>query len=135
MIYTLRMIRRTFVTLAALLLLSSALGAQAPAPPKVDITGKWTAVFETQIGTQNYTYEFVVKNGVLTGKMTSGNGTSAFKPGKVEGDTVTFGETLTFMEMEIPVSYTGQIVSVDEIKFTRQVGEFATEELVAKRAK
>jgi hypothetical protein len=37
--------------------------------------------------------------------------------------------------MDLPVSYVGQIVSADEIKFTRNVGEFATEELVAKRAK
>ena len=26
-----------------------------------DITGKWTASFDTQIGKQNYTYDFVVK--------------------------------------------------------------------------
>ena len=38
------------------------------------------------------------------------------------------------MGMDIPVDYTGEIVSADEIKFTRQVGEFATEEFVAKRA-
>jgi hypothetical protein len=32
-------------------------------------------------------------------------------------------------------AYTGKIVSPDEIKFTRNVAEFATEELVAKRVK
>lgn len=114
---------------------SVALAAQAPAPPKADLTGKWTASFDTQIGVQTYTYEFTVKDGVLTGKISSSNGTSTMTPGKVEGDKVTFGETLVFMEMEIPITYTGQIVSADEIKFTRQVAEFATEELVAKRVR
>jgi hypothetical protein len=123
------------ITLLLALTIAGSLAAQTPTPPKADITGKWTASFDTQIGVQNYTYEFVVKDGVLSGKVTSTNGASAMKPGKVEGDKVTFGETLVFMEMEIPITYAGTIVSADEIKFTRQVGEFATEELVAKRAK
>lgn len=62
-------------------------------------------------------------------------GESEVRDGKIEGTTVTFKETLTFMEMAIEISYTGQIVSADEIKFTRTVGEFATEELVARRSK
>jgi hypothetical protein len=37
--------------------------------------------------------------------------------------------------MEVRITYTGQVASADEIKFTRQVAEFATEELVAKRVK
>ena len=46
-----------------------------------------------------------------------------------------FVERLSFQGMEIVITYTGKITSADEIKFTRQVGEFATEELVAKRVK
>jgi hypothetical protein len=42
---------------------------------------------------------------------------------------------LKFEGMEIKIDYTGTIVSADEIKFSRQVGDFATEELVAKRSK
>jgi hypothetical protein len=100
-----------------------------------DITGKWTASFDTQIGQQNYTYEFVVKDGALTGKAKSDNGETALQNGKVEGDTVTFVENLTFQGMDIKIEYTGKITSADEIKFTRKVADFATEELVAKRAK
>ena len=48
---------------------------------------------------------------------------------------MSFVETLTFQGMEVRIVYTGTISSDDEIKFTRQVGEFATETLVAKRAK
>ena len=43
-------------------------------------------------------------------------------------------ETLTYQDMTIPVTYTGTI-SGDEIKFNRKVGDFASEDFVAKRAK
>ena len=100
-----------------------------------DITGKWTASFETQIGKQNYTYDFLVKDSTLTGKMKSDMGESDVLEGKIEGDKVSFGELLVFQGMEIRITYTGTVVSADEIKFTRQVADFATEELVAKRVK
>jgi hypothetical protein len=100
-----------------------------------DITGKWTASFDTQIGKQDYTYEFVVKDSTLTGKMKSNLGESDVLDGKVDGDKVTFGELLKFEGMEVKITYTGKVVSADEIKFTRNVADFATEELVAKRVK
>ena len=104
--------------------------AQAP-----DISGKWTASFDTQIGTQNYTYEFTVKGSTLTGTAKSNIGEATISEGKVEGDKVTFVEMLKFEGMEIKITYTGKIASADEIKFTRQVADFATEEIVAKRVK
>jgi hypothetical protein len=100
-----------------------------------DITGKWTASFDTQIGVQNYSYDFTVKDGKLTGRAKSENGDTEIQDGKVDGDKVTFVEMLNFQGMEIRIAYTGKIVSADEIKFTRNVADFATEELVAKRAK
>jgi len=100
-----------------------------------DISGTWTASFDTQIGQQNYTYEFVLKGTTLTGKIKSSVGPSEMAEGKVEGDKVSFVENLKFQDMELRITYSGTIVSNDEIKFTRKVGDFATEELVAKRAK
>ena len=101
-----------------------------------DITGTWKASFETQIGQQNYTYEFVVKGTTLTGKIQSEMGGSAdLLDGKVEGDKISFVEIFKYQGMEIRISYAGQVTSADEIKFTRQVAEFATEEVVAKRVK
>jgi len=117
-----------------LLVLALAIAMAAPALA-ADITGKWTASFDTQIGVQNYTYEFTVKDGTLTGKAKSQNGETAIAEGKVDGDKVTFVENLNFQGMELRITYTGKIVSADEIKFTRNVADFATEELVAKRAK
>jgi len=100
-----------------------------------DISGTWTASFDTQIGKQDYTYTFKVDGAKLTGTAKSANGESAIKDGKVDGDAVTFVENLKFQDMDIRIDYTGKVVSADEIKFTRKVGDFATEELVAKRSK
>jgi hypothetical protein len=100
-----------------------------------DITGKWTALVETPMGTVHYTYDFVAKDGKLTGKIQSDMGSSDVNNGKIEGDKISFVEVLKFDAQEIQITYSGQIASADEIKFTRQVGEFANEQLVAKRAK
>ena len=67
--------------------------------------------------------------------MKSNLGESDVLDGKVDGDKVTFGEILKFEGMEIKITYTGTVVSADEIKFIRNVADFATEELVAKRVK
>jgi len=99
-----------------------------------DPTGKWTATFDTQIGQQNYTYEFKLDGDKLTGKATSQTGSTAITEGKVTGDTITFVENFDYQGNAVKITYTGKI-SGDEIKFTRNVADFATEELVAKRAK
>jgi hypothetical protein len=106
-----------------------------PAICAADVTGTWTASFDTPIGQQNYTYELKVTGNQLTGKAKSENGESELKNGTVDGDRISFVETLTIMGMMIEVTYSGTVTSDDEIKFTRDVGGFATEELVAKRKK
>jgi hypothetical protein len=100
-----------------------------------DITGKWTAAFDTQIGEQKYTYTFQVKGSELTGTAASELATTTIRNGKVDGDTVTFVEPLDFMGMLLEITYTGKIVSDDQIDFTRKVADIATETLVAKRSK
>ena len=100
-----------------------------------DITGTWSAAFDTQVGEQRYTYEFQVKGSQLTGMAMSNLGKSEIKNGKVEGDTVTFLEVLDFQGMPLEISYTGKIVSADQIDFERKVADIATEKLVAKRVK
>jgi len=119
------------VTIAVVALFAAAAHAAA-----ADISGTWKASFDTQIGQQNYTYTFAVKDTTLTGKIQSEmGGTTDIVDGKVDGDKVTFVEIFKFQDMEIRITYTGKVTSADEIKFTRQVADFATEELVAKRAK
>ena len=121
--------------LAAISFAIAAIGAGGAAAQAPDITGQWSASFETQIGTQNYTSDFVVKDSVLTGHAKSNLGEGDLSEGKVNGDTVTFTENLKMEGMDLRIDYKGKIVSADEIKFTRQVGDIATDELVAKRVK
>jgi hypothetical protein len=114
------------------IVLTLGLGAAAFA---ADPTGKWTASFDTQIGQQNYTYEFKVEGSTLTGTAKSGGGETAIREGRfTRGDTLFFVEIFKYQDMEIRIEYTGKIAG-DEIKFTRQVAQYATEEIVAKRAK
>jgi hypothetical protein len=100
-----------------------------------DISGTWKASFDTQIGKQDYTYTFAAAGDKLTGKAKSANGESDIAEGKVDGDKVTFVENLNYQGQEIKITYTGKVVSADEIKFSRDVMGLAQEELVAKRAK
>jgi len=99
-----------------------------------DVSGTWKATFDTQIGQQNYTYELKVDGDKLTGKATSDNGTSELTEGSVKGDDISFVEMLNYQGMPIRIEYKGKIAG-DEIKFTRKVADFASEDLVAKRVK
>jgi len=100
-----------------------------------DISGTWTASFDTQVGKQEYTYTFKVDGSKLTGTAKSANGESPLQDGKVEGDKVSFVENLSYQGQPLKITYTGKVVSADEIKFSRDVAGFAQEELTAKRSK
>lgn len=99
-----------------------------------DVAGQWTATFNTQIGEQHYTYTFKVDGEKLTGTAKNDTGSTEIANGTLKGDDISFTENLDFKGNQIAITYTGKITG-DEIKFTRKVGEFATEELVAKRVK
>jgi len=99
-----------------------------------DVSGKWTASFETQIGTQTYTFDFKVSGDKLTGTAKSMMGEVQITEGVVKGDEISFVESANFQDMPLRISYKGKI-SGDEIKFTRDVAGLAMEELVAKRVK
>ena len=99
-----------------------------------DPTGKWTTTISTQIGELAYTYDFKVEGEKLTGKAKSQFGDVEITEGKVKGDEITFVENISFDGNAIRIEYKGKVAG-DEIKFSRKVGEFATEEFVAKRVK
>jgi hypothetical protein len=100
------------------------------------IDGKWKAEFDTQIGVQKYVFDFRTTGSATTGKATyerqDQKGEVDLKEIKVDKDAVSFVEMLKFQNDEIRIEYAGKIAG-DEIKLTRKVGDFATEELVAKR--
>ena len=100
-----------------------------------DVSGTWTASFDTQVGQQNYTYVFKVDGNKLTGTAKSNLGEGTITNGTVNGDDIAFTENLNYQGMELMIAYRGKI-SGDEIKFTRTVAEgFDPENLVAKRSK
>ena len=114
------------------LLLATALPAAA-----ADLLGRWTAEFDTPIGPQKYVYEFKKSGDALAGEATFersiGNGAVQLKNVKVDGDKVTFEEPLTVNGEQMTITYSGTLVG-DELKLTRVVGSFGTEQLTAKRA-
>ena len=55
--------------------------------------------------------------------------------GTVDGDKVTFVESLDYQGQNLEITYTGQIVSADEIRFKRDVGGQGGEEFTATRKK
>ena len=122
--------KRVAFGVAALMLVSLAMVRAA------DPTGRWTSTFTTDIGEQQYTFEFVVKGSTLTGTAKGSlTGETKIAEGKVEGDTITFVENTSFMEMPLKITYSGTMTSADEIQFTRNEADIANEKLVAKRAK
>ena len=102
-----------------------------------DLLGKWTAEFDSPIGVQKYVYEFQKSGEALTGEATfdhsMGKGTVPLKNLKVEGDKVSFDEPLSVDGNEMTINYSGTLAG-DELKLTRVVGQFGTEQLTAKRA-
>ena len=116
--------------IAAVLVLASFGMLQA-----VDVTGKWTTKFTTQVGEQEYTYEFVAKGTTLTGTATGNlTGKAQISEGKVDGNKISFIENAMYMDMPLRFEYTGT-VSSDELKLSRKLMDFEAEAIVAKRAK
>jgi opacity protein-like surface antigen len=119
--------------LALLVLSARLLSAQS-----ADVAGTWKAEFDTQVGAQKYLYSIKREGTALTGTAKGELGGQSrdvqLKDVKLAGDTLTFSETFEFQGNAVPITYTG-IVAGDQIRFVRKVGEFATEEFVAKREK
>jgi hypothetical protein len=76
-----------------------------------------------------------MEGGKLTGNAKSNLGEGPITDVKVDKDTVTFVEHLSYQGMALDITYTGKIVSADEIKFKRDVGGQGGEEFTAKRQK
>ncbi len=124
------MITRTAALLLALVAYSQPAWAE-------DIAGAWKAEFETQRGLQKYTFVLQPDGATLTGnasvELDGETRDVELKEGKIDGDTVSFVETLKIQDREIQITFTGK-VSDDGITFTRKVGDFGSSEAVAKRA-
>jgi len=103
-----------------------------------DISGKWTAEFDSQVGLQKYKYEFKVDGSNITGKASANIAGSDFESqiteGTIEGDKISFVESLEYNGMPLSITYKGT-VSGDEMELTRDVAGQGGETFKAKRAK
>ncbi len=103
-----------------------------------DVTGTWKSEFDSQIGHQKYTFTFKQDGANLTGKANSEVGDrkreAELKEGKADGNAISFVETLRMQDNELRITYAGKLSpDGNEIKFTREVGDFAKSEIVARR--
>jgi hypothetical protein len=109
-------------------------------PALADVSGKWEGEVDTQLGRVKYRYDLQPKGTELAGKVTRitadspGGTTKDIVEGKTNGDEVSFVEILEIQGQRIRVEYKGK-VSGDEMKLTRNVGEFGRQEFTAKRVK
>lgn len=100
-------------------------------------SGTWKSEIETPVGLFKYTYLIQQEGEILSGKILREKDNEksevALTEGKIKDDLLSFSEMISIQDQEIKISYTGKITG-NEIKFTRQVGEYATEQITAKRA-
>jgi enterochelin esterase-like enzyme len=102
-----------------------------------DLSGTWKSEFDSQIGRQKYTYTLKQDGEKLTGKANSEvndqKRETQLSEGNVVGDKVSFVEMLDFNGDTLRIRYSGSVAD-DEMKLKREVGTFATEEVLLKRA-
>jgi len=105
-------------------------------PAEGGITGQWRAEFDTPIGLQKYVFTFQADGKKLTGEANSEVGDrkreAELTEGSINGDKLGFVETLDFQGNALRIQYTGTL-SGDTIEFTREVGDFASEQFKAMR--
>ena len=102
----------------------------------INASGAWKTEIETPVGLFKYTYLIQQQGEVLSGKIfrekDNEKSEVALTEGKIKDDVLSFAEMISIQDQEIKITYTGKITG-NEIKFTRQVGEYATEQITAKR--
>jgi hypothetical protein len=125
------------MSIRALITLALVSIATFSAAHAAELAGTWTAEFDSQIGVQKYVYVFKSDGDQTTGKATyehsMGKGESQLKDIKVENDAISFTESLSLDGMDLVITYSGKI-SDDKMDLKRVVGDFATEQIVVKRA-
>jgi hypothetical protein len=108
-----------------------------------DITGRWAGGFDSQIGHQNYTFNFESKGDKLTATADAvsddGKRQVVFTEVKQTADTISFVEMRKIQDNDIRIEYTGKIATNEmggtatAIQFTRKVGDFGSQEFKAVR--
>jgi len=122
--------KKSRFTCTILFLLLAALAAFA-----ADVSGKWVAQVPGRNGqTREVTFNLKADGGTLTGTVSGRRGDMPIADGKIDGDNISFTQTMEFNGNSMKFIYKGKI-SGDEIKFTRERegGEGQPAEFTAKR--
>jgi len=119
------MIRK--IAVVALLITLGCLCAQA-----ADISGKWKGSLVTPGGMKNYIYEFKVDGNTLTGQAILNGKPGPILNGKVNGDSISFGEDGDFNGNKVKITYTGTVQG-DKIKLNRTFADFPPDTFTIKR--
>jgi hypothetical protein len=131
------MIKPAFAAVIVLVATSLLAADQNQKPGSSDVTGKWKSEFDTPVGHLKYVYELKANGDKLTGTASrerDGVKTETeLKDVAVHGDQVSFVEPIKIQDQDVRIEYQGKLAG-NEIKFTRKVGDFATTEIVARRA-
>jgi hypothetical protein len=111
------------------------LGVFVTAAPAADVTGKWVAQVPGRQGnTQEVTFNLKADGDKLTGTVVTPRGENPIAEGKVEGDKISFSQTMERGGNTMKMLYKGT-VSGSEIKFVREVegGQGQPREFTAKK--
>ncbi len=87
-----------------------------------DVDGKWTAEVPGRGGnTMTMTFTFKADGSNLTGTVANQMGENPISNGKIDGDKISFDQTISFNGNERTFKYTGTVKS-DSIELTREGG-------------
>ena len=117
------------------LMMSFLAGLLALTAVAADVTGKWVARMAGRNGqTHDVTFTFKAEGNVLTGTVTTRRGDVPISDGKIDGNHISFNQTMEFNGNTVRLSYRGTLAG-DEIKLTRtrEGGGGRSQEFIAKR--
>ncbi len=87
-----------------------------------DVTGKWTAEIPGRGGnTQTTTFTFKAAGAKLEGTVANQRGETPISDGKVDGDKISFSQTMNMQGTEMKMMYTA-VVKGDSMEITREGG-------------
>jgi hypothetical protein len=90
----------------------------------MSINGSWKITVNSPMGKQDSTLDFTSEGGALTGKQSANGQSSDIKDGKVDGDTVSWSNSIT-TPFPMTLEFSG-VVAGDTLKGNVKAGAFGS---------
>ncbi len=97
------------------------------------LAGTWTATVESGHGKWQNTYCFVVDGTLLTGTVSTPEGTYRIERGRIDGDLVSFEQRIFGDEGDFPIFHVGRTDSNDTLQLARTTPEHQLRRVILKR--